>query len=84
MEVLVTLRTCSGEDGAYLILDICNPKSAKRALECDRPSMMPPCNVVVRSDDGRTLCRRCHGHQVVRPRMPVAASANGESPSPDL
>jgi Domain of unknown function DUF302 len=58
MEVLVTLRTCSGRCRvAYLILDT-NPKSAKQALERDRPSMLPPCNVVVRSDEGRTLCRR--------------------------
>jgi uncharacterized protein (DUF302 family) len=84
MEVLVTVRRCSGVDGAYLILDICNPKSAKRALERDRPSMLLPCNVVVRSDDGRTLCRHWQRPPGGQAQDAVAASAKGESASPDL
>ena len=57
IEVRQTLKDMLDVDvDAQIILGACNPQLAHRALEIDpRIAALLPCNVVVRTDNGRTI-----------------------------
>lgn len=57
IDVQNTLREKLGEEMEdYLILGACNPSLAHRALGVDRQiGLLLPCNVVVRTEDGKTV-----------------------------
>lgn len=57
IDVRQTLKDKLGIDvDAQIILGACNPQLAHRALEVDaRVATLLPCNVVVRTDGGRTI-----------------------------
>ncbi len=57
IDVQHTLREKLGEEMEdYLILGACNPQLAHRALGVDRQiGLLLPCNVVVRTEDGKTV-----------------------------
>lgn len=82
IDVQSTLKTkldCDMEP--YLILGACNPRLAHAALEVEREiGLLLPCNVVVRSVDGRTMVSALDPQVMVtlpdRPELqPVASDA---------
>ena len=82
IDVQATLREKLGEQTEpYLILGACNPPLAHRALSAD-PSigLLLPCNVVVRTQQGRTIVEALDPNIMVEvtgnPALsPVAAEA---------
>jgi len=82
IDVQATLREKLGEQTEpYLILGACNPPLAHRALSAD-PSigLLLPCNVVVRTQEGRTIVEALDPNIMVEvtgnPALsPVAAEA---------
>jgi uncharacterized protein (DUF302 family) len=57
IDVQATLREKLGQEmGEYLILGACNPPLAHQALAIDVSiGLLLPCNVVLRTDSGRTV-----------------------------
>ena len=74
IDVRSTLKEKLGQEmEPYLILGTCNPELAHRALEIDPAiGLLLPCNVVVRSDRGRTLV------QALNPQVMVAVPERTE------
>lgn len=82
IDVRATLRAKLGEEMEdYLILGACNPPLAHRALAVDRRiGLLLPCNVVVRTEGGRTVVEAADPQLLVgftgRPELaPVAEEA---------
>ena len=74
IDVRATLKEKLGQEmEPYLILGACNPELAHRALEIDPAiGLLLPCNVVVRSDRGRTLV------QALNPQVMVTVPERAE------
>ena len=70
IDVQATLREKLGQEmGDYLILGACNPPLAHRALAADISiGLLLPCNVVIRTDDSRTVV------EALDPQMMVAVT----------
>ncbi|MDH6580532.1 DUF302 domain-containing protein [Kitasatospora sp. MAP5-34] len=68
IDVQATMRAKLGEEMEdYLILGACNPALAHRALGVDRRiGLLLPCNVVIRSEDGRTVIEALDPEVMVR------------------
>jgi uncharacterized protein (DUF302 family) len=67
IDVRATLKDKLGQQlEPYVILGACNPELAHRALEIDPAiGLLLPCNVVVRSDQGRTLVQALNSQVMV-------------------
>jgi uncharacterized protein (DUF302 family) len=74
IDVRATLKDKLGQQlEPYVILGACNPELAHRALEIDPAiGLLLPCNVVVRSDRGRTLV------QALNPQVMVTVPERAE------
>jgi uncharacterized protein (DUF302 family) len=74
IDVRATLKDKLGQQlEPYVILGACNPELAHRALEIDPAiGLLLPCNVVVRSDQGRTLV------QALNPQVMVTVPERAE------
>lgn len=57
IDVKKIIKEKLGEDmEEYVILDVCSPKHAKRAIDAHKEvGLILPCKIVVYEDDGRTL-----------------------------
>ena len=68
IDVQATLNQKLGQEmEAYVILGVCNPQLAHRALEIEREiGLLLPCNVVVREQAGRTLVHALDPDVMVR------------------
>lgn len=57
IDVKKIIKEKLGEDTEeYVILDVCSPKHAKRAIDAHKEvGLILPCKIVVYEDDGRTL-----------------------------
>ncbi|PYC84694.1 ABC transporter [Streptomyces tateyamensis] len=83
IDVQATLRAKIGAElDDYLILGACNPPLAHRAVQADpRIGVLLPCNVVVRTAEGRTVVEAMNPDVIVqltgRPELAEVAAEAG-------